>query len=276
MGHARLAVELLTDAGADRSRTIADYLNKQNAERQKVERAIAAEAAQMVVDRHLDAPDSRIIVLASENWHGGVIGIVASRLVEKFNRPAILVALNGDGGQGSGRSVPGFNLVEALAACSGYLRSCGGHAMAGGLRIDRERIDDFAAAIGRYAREHAPAGEPQATLDIEAECALAELSYAAVSRLARLGPYGQGNPEPVVAVRNCRLIASPRRMGRGGATVSMLLGQGETRMRAVGFGMGDLADLLEGVRTVDVAGAPTLNSFQGTTTVELQLRDVVW
>jgi len=276
MGHARLAVELLTDAGPERSRTIADYLNKQNAERQKVERAISAEAAQMVADQGLDAPDRRIIVLASEAWHGGVIGIVASRLVEKFNRPAILVAFNGDGGQGSGRSVPGFNLVEALAACGEHLRSYGGHAMAGGLRIDRERIDDFAAAIGEYARRHTGSQPAAPPLDIDAECSLAALSFGAVDHLARLGPYGQGNPEPVVAVRGCRLIAAPRRMGRGGGTVGMLLCQGETRMRAVGFGMGDLADLLEGVRTVDVAGAPTLNSFQGRTTVELQLRDVTW
>lgn len=276
MGHARLAVELLTNASAERGRTIADYLNKQNVERQKVERAIAAEAAQMVEDRGLDAPDSRIIVLASENWHGGVIGIVASRMVEKFNRPAILVALNGDGGQGSGRSVPGFNLVDALSACGDHLRSYGGHAMAGGIRIDRERIDDFAAAIGKYAREHTDAEPPAATLAIDAECSLAELSYPAVVHLAKLGPHGQGNPEPVVAVRGCRLISTPRRMGRGGGTAGMLICQGETRMRAVGFGMGDLADLLEGVRTVDVAGTPTLNSFQGQTTVELQLRDVTW
>jgi len=276
MGHARLAVELLTDASPERSRSIAAYLNTQNAERQKVERGIAAEAAQMVVDQGLDAPDSRIIVLASENWHGGVIGIVASRMVEKFCRPAILVAFNGDGGQGSGRSIPGFHLRDALAACSKHLRSFGGHAMAGGLRIDRNRIEAFAADIAEYARQHVSAETLTAKLDIDAECSLSELSQGTVQHLAKLGPYGQGNPEPVVAVRNCRLIASPRRMGRGGATVGMLLGQGDVKMRAVGFNMGDLADILEGVRTIDVAAAPGLNCFQGNTTVELQLRDVRW
>jgi single-stranded-DNA-specific exonuclease len=276
MGHARLAVELLTDASAEQSRSIAAYLNTQNAERQKVERAIAAEAAQMVADQGLDAPDNRIIVLASENWHGGVIGIVASRMVEKFGRPAILVAFNGDGGQGSGRSIPGFHLRDALAACSRHLRSFGGHAMAGGLRIDRDRIEAFGAEIAEYARRHVTAENLAAKLDIDAECSLAELNHAAVQHLARLGPYGQGNPEPVVAVRNCRVIASPRRMGRGGATVGMLLGQGDVKMRAVGFNMGDLADILEGVRTIDVAGTPGINCFQGVTTVELQLRDVRW
>jgi single-stranded-DNA-specific exonuclease len=276
MGHAQLAVELLTDAPAERSRSIAAYLNTQNAERQKVERAIAAEAAQMVVDQGLDAPDSRIIVLASENWHGGVIGIVASRMVEKFGRPAILVAFNGDGGQGSGRSVPGFHLSEALAACSKHLRSFGGHAMAGGLRIDRDRVGAFAADIAEYARQHVGSESQAARLDIDAECSLAELNQVAVQHLARLSPYGQGNPEPVVAVRNCRLITSPRRMGRHSATVGMLLAQGDVKMRAVGLNMGDLADILEGVRTIDVAATPCLNCFQGNTAVELQLRDVRW
>ena len=276
MGHARLAVELLTDATAQRSRTIADYLDKQNTERQKVQRVIAAEALQMVVDQGLDAPDSRIIVLASENWHGGVIGIVASRLVEKFARPAILVALDGDGGQGSGRSIPGFHLRDALAACSKHLRSFGGHAMAGGLRIDRGRIEDFASEMGEYARRHVPAGALAATLDIDAECSLAELNLNTVEHLAKLGPYGQGNPEPVVAVRNCRVITSPRRMGRSGGTVGMLLGEGDVKMRAVGFNMGDLADILEGVRAVDIAATPGINCFRGRTSVEMHLKDVRW
>ena len=276
MGHARLAVELLTDASAERSRSIADYLNKQNSERQKVERAIAAEAAQMVVDQGLDAPDSRIIVLASENWHGGVIGIVASRMVEKFARPAILVAFNGDGGQGSGRSIPGFHLRDALAACSRHLRSFGGHAMAGGLRIDRDRIEDFAGDMAAYALQHVPAGQLAARLDIDAECSLAELNHNTIQHLGKLGPYGQGNPEPVVAVRNCRVVTSPRRMGRSGGTIGMLLGQGDVKMRAVGFNMGDLADILEGVRTIDVAGTPGINCFQGRTSVEMHLKDVSW
>jgi single-stranded-DNA-specific exonuclease len=91
-----------------------------------------------------------------------------------------------------------------------------------------------------------------------------------------MSPFGQGNPRPVVAARGCRVIAPPRRMGRGGQTVGVLLGQNGAKLRAVGFGMGELADLLAGVRTVDVAGAPVLNHFRGATTVELQLRDVRW
>jgi len=276
MGHARLAVELLTHTTEERARSIAEYLNKQNAERQRVDRAMAAEAAERVLAEGLDAPDRRVIVLASENWHGGVVGIVASRMVERFGRPAILVAFNGDGGQGSGRSIPGFHLRDALAACSQYLKSFGGHAMAGGLRIERDQIEPFARALEEYAREHIPAEKLLPSLAIDAESTLRALSYTAVDHVTRLGPFGEGNPRPVVALRQCRLLSAPRRMGRKGDTVSLLLGQGDARVRAVGFGMGDLADHLAGIREVDVAGTPGLNHFRGQTTVELQLEDVVW
>ena len=132
MGHAQLAVELLTTAGPQEARRIAQYLQQQNSERQKTEREITAQAIEMVRAQGLDGPESRAIVLASEDWHGGVIGIVASRLVDRFHRPAILIAINGDGtGQGSGRSIAGFDMHKALHACGEHLMSYGGHAMAG-------------------------------------------------------------------------------------------------------------------------------------------------
>jgi len=276
MGHARLAVELLTEVQPRRAKQITDYLNRQNAERQKVEQAMTAEAIDLVAARGLDGPQARVIVLASENWHGGVIGIVASRLVECFARPAVLVAFNGQDGQGSARSIPGFHMRDALAACSRHLLSFGGHAMAGGLRIKRDRIEDFAAAMTDYAREHITSDQLAATLRIDAETTLSSLNYNVVSHLQRLAPFGAGNPPPVVAVRGCKVLAAPRRIGRTGRTVSLMVAQGDARLRAVGFGMGELADLLIGVNTVDVAAQPVLNRFNGRTTVELRLQDVLW
>ena len=114
------------------------------------------------------------------------------------------------------------------------------------------------------------------SLTIDAETTLAALTYTAADHITRLGPFGEGNPRPVVAVRGARLIAPAQRMGRSGGTVSLLLGQDDARIRCVGFGMGDLADLLAGVGVVDVAGTPTLNRFQGRTSVEMQLKDVLW
>jgi single-stranded-DNA-specific exonuclease len=276
MGHARLAVELLTSAPAEKAGEIARYLAQQNTERQKTEREIAAEAIEMVLaDGDLD--QRRVIVLASEDWHGGVIGIVASRLVDRFHRPAVLIAINGDGtGQGSGRSVPGFHMHRALTACGEHLISYGGHEMAGGVRIDSAKIDEFAAAMEEFGRSSMAAESLEPTLQIDAEATLDDLRYRTVHHLAGLSPFGQGNPPPVIVLRGMKLLGQPKRMGKTGKTLGMVLGDENGRIRAVGFGMGDLAEELIGVRTVDVAAEPTLNHFRGNTSVELKLRDVKW
>ena len=274
MGHARLAVELLTRAEPDRCRRIAEHLEKQNAERQKVERRITEEAAEMV---RSGAADGKAIVLASADWHAGVVGIVASRLVEQFGRPAVLIALDGATGRGSARSVDGFGMRDALAACGEHLLSFGGHAMAGGLRLAADAVEKFAADFVRYAEENIAEEVTLPALRIDAEVTLAELSFPVVERLEHLGPFGRGNPRPLVTVRSCRIMTPPQRMGRNGGVVSFIVGQDRlenARMRCVGFGMGELADKLAGINTVDIAGEPVLNHFNGTTSVEMHLRDV--
>jgi single-stranded-DNA-specific exonuclease len=275
MGHASLAVELLTDAPPEKCETIAEYLNQQNTERQRIEKEITAAAAQRVLSSG-DHLRQKAIVLASEEWHGGVIGIVASRMVDQFRRPAVLLAVNGDEAHGSCRSIPGFHMRDALAACSQKLLSFGGHAMAGGLRLRREHIEEFTEAFRRYAIEHVAETQLSATLAIDAETTLAAVNYQVAENFSRMAPFGQGNPPPVVVLRNCRLLMPPKRLGRSGQTISFMLGSGDARIRAVGFQMGDLADRLVGVNVVDVAASPQLSHFNGTTTVELKLIDVQW
>jgi len=277
MGHARLAVELLTDAGKARCKEIARYLAEQNSKRQRVQRQIVKQAIEMVESGGLDGPDRRAIVLWSESWHGGIIGVVASRLVEQYGRPTIMLAVNGEGKvQGSGRSIPGFNMRDALAACADRLTSFGGHAMAGGLRLEPENIPAFSEDFNQYAAEHIAEEQLTQPLSIDAELELAELSYSVVEHLSRLAPFGQGNPAPELAVRNCQVLVPPKRIGRKGDTASLMLGQGDKRLRAVGFGMGNLADLMVGVNTVDVVGQPMLNTFNGRTSVEFKLTDITW
>ena len=276
MGHARLAVELLTDASPDRSREIAGYLAKQNAKRQRVERSITEQAVKRVEEDGLADADHRAIVLASDEWHGGVIGIVASRLVGRFSRPAILIAINDDGvGQGSGRSIPGFHMRDALAACGEHLKSFGGHVMAGGLRVAGDHVDDFAAAFVAYANEHTTEDQLTPTLNVDAETSLAALSYNAVEHLERMAPFGQANPRPLIAIRDCEVVTPPKRMGRSGTTVGLVLGQNGVTMRAVGFGMGDLPDYLVGINRIDIVAEPALNRFRGRVNTELHLRDVI-
>ena len=274
MGHARQAVELLTNPSPERAREIARGLDAQNTERRDVDRALAEDAIEMALAAGLDSPAAHAIVLGSETWHGGVIGIVASRLVERFGKPTVLISFSGEAGHGSGRSVPGVNLYDALASCSEHLIGFGGHAMAAGVRIEQAALSAFAAALSDYVGAHRTDDPTVTVLDIDAETTLAGLSYPAVAHLARLAPFGEGNPAPVVALRGCKLIGAPRRMGRSGQAVSLVLGQDGATVRAVGFAMGDLPDHLVGVNTVDVAGTPELNTYQGRTTVQLQLLDV--
>ncbi len=276
MGHARAAVELLTRVDADRARRIAARLERMNAERQRVEQQIRQEAVEMVESGSAAAGTDRAIVVARRNWHAGVVGIVASRLVDRFGRPAVVIALDGDEGRGSGRSIPGFDMRDAMAACAEHLTSFGGHAMAGGLRLPAGNVKAFAEAFTGCAGERLSAEDLRPVLRIDAETKLAELSQPVAEHLERLAPFGRGNPRPLVAVRGCRILTPPQRLGRGGATVSFLAAQGDARLRCVGFRMGDLADSLAGVNTVDVAGQPVLSRFRGRTSVEMHLSDVVW
>jgi single-stranded-DNA-specific exonuclease len=276
MGHADLAVELLTVAPPDRARQIADYLEQQNAQRQQVERRIAEEAAEMVCRMGYDAPEHRAIVLAGRNWHAGVIGIVASRLVERFGRPTVLIALGDDGAaaQGSGRSTEGYDLLAGLTACKHVLESYGGHAMAGGVRILPQNVEAFREALAKHAAGSISPDALRRKLRLDAQATLRALSYTTVEHLGRLSPFGRGNPAPALACMGCKLLTPPKRIGQSGNTVSMLLEQDGVRMRAVGFGMGSCVEGLAGAPRVDVAAEAALNHYQGATSVELKLLDV--
>lgn len=274
MGHAALAVELLTDAPPQRSHQIAQYLTQQNELRQKVEREITEEAFEMVRQKGLDQPQNRAIVLANEKWHAGVIGIVASRLVDKFHRPAVMIALSSEGGQGSGRSIPGYNLHDGLKACEGHLISCGGHAMAGGLRIERDKIEAFAAAFAEHAGKHVHPQELHGTLNIDATATLNSLDHNLAAHLGKLAPFGQANQPALLAFEKCKIVGQPKRMGRAGNTLCLTLGQNGLTMRAIGFGMGESADSLGGIGLIDVAAEPTINSFNGRQSVELKIKDI--
>ncbi|HXE53641.1 MAG TPA: DHHA1 domain-containing protein, partial [Tepidisphaeraceae bacterium] len=151
MGHARLAVEMLTTSDVEKANQIATYLEQQNRARQALERKILEQALAQVTLGGWDADDKCAIVLGNENWHPGVIGIVASRLVDRFHRPTIMVALNNGHGQGSGRSIAGFHLARALEACSEHLDAFGGHEMAAGLKVQTARFEDFRNSFCEHA-----------------------------------------------------------------------------------------------------------------------------
>ena len=275
LGQARLAVELLTTDNPERALALAKYLDELNQQRQTVERKILKQAKEMVAENPawLDSP---ALVLAHEEWHAGVIGIVASRVAEQFEKPAILISLSRQDrvGQGSGRTFARFDLHAGLSACAHHLKSFGGHQAAAGLKIDADRIDAFRTEFcEHFSRTH----EVQASdreVSVDAEVRLADLTRQAVQMLSKLGPFGRENPKPVFVAARCELAEPPRKMGEGERHLSLRLKHYGTVMRAVCFGAGDWADQIAAVGgPISVCFAPTINSFNGYENVELRLID---
>jgi single-stranded-DNA-specific exonuclease len=276
MGHARLAVELLTSDSEIRSMQIAEYLKQQNTQRQQLQRKIFKQAGQMIIEQGANHPDRKSIVLASENWHTGVIGIVASRIVDKYYRPTIMINAASENGlaQGSARSIPGFCLLTAIEACSEHLNTFGGHEMAAGITIEPERIDQFAADFEQYARENLNEADIAVKLHIDAEASIGDFNMDLVKELQMLGPFGNGNPEPVFATTGVQLASPPRRVGAAGDHLQLTITDGVAAARCIGFGMGKLEKKLLEIEFFDVAYQPQLNTYNGKTTVQFALSDV--
>jgi single-stranded-DNA-specific exonuclease len=277
MGHARLAVELLTSTSDLRATQIAEYLKDQNVQRQQCERKMLKEAAEIVVERGWNHPDRRSLVLAHEGWHTGVLGIVASRLVDKFYRPAIMInAAPGENGaaQGSARSIGSFNMLEAIAACSEHLIGFGGHKMAAGLTLLPTRIESFTEAFEAYAKEHLRDEDVVARLDIDAEVSLRQLTRDTATQLERLGPFGQGNPRPVFATHGVRLATPPRRVGAKSDHLQFAITDNTATIRCVAFRMAHIEKKLLEADAFNIAYEVQLNAYNGNTTVEFVVVDV--
>lgn len=207
---AATALELLLADDMDKGREFAVMLDAHNRERQSVENEVMREALAMI-EALGDLESVHGIVLASRNWHPGVIGIVASRISRHCYRPAVLIAIDEDGiGKGSGRSVPGVSLVDALNACRHLLLKGGGHAMAAGLSIREDKIDDFRSAFGKVVRDALPASGLVPTIELDADLDLRAVSAEFLDQYRQLEPFGQHNPEPLFL---CRRV-SPRLPGR--------------------------------------------------------------
>lgn len=276
MGHARLAVELLTRAGQDQAYEIAAYLDQQNRQRQSLQRRLLAEARQMVIDQGMNGLNRRGIVLAKEGWHAGVIGIVASKLAEEFCRPAVLISLNGSEGQGSARSVQHLPMHEALSRCQEHLISHGGHAMAGGLRIKSSQVTAFTEAFVDHANRTLTAVDLQPQVRLEGQVDLAELTEPVVNDLKRLGPFGQGNPRPRWATSEVELQGEPRIVGQSGEHMQLTVRQGRIVRRGIAFGLAKHEQALRDYRRCRLAFEPIINEFNGRRSVELQVIDFQW
>ncbi|MEE9295176.1 MAG: DHHA1 domain-containing protein [Phycisphaerae bacterium] len=283
MGHARLALDLLTRADETRSREIALYLEEQNRARQAVERRITKQAIEQVERLGIADDAHRAIVLADENWHAGVIGIVAARLVDRYHRPAVVISLEKGKGQGSARSIANFDLFQGLASCADHLLEFGGHAMAAGLKIEPHRIPRFSEAFIEVANNTLTAADLRAKLRIDAEVELAALDFPTTEALLGLGPFGVGNPSPRLATDWVELADEPRCVGKSGDHVQAVFRDAGTGgqaasgtravLRAIAFGQADRMEQLKKHRRCRLAFKPIINDFNGRRTVEMQVLD---
>jgi single-stranded-DNA-specific exonuclease len=269
---AMLAVQLLTTDDFTLAGNLASSLDECNTRRQAIEQVIVAEAHQMI-DEQGGLADRGAIVLGKVGWHPGVIGIVASRMVDAYHRPTVMIALNDGLSQGSARSVPGFDLYAAIAACADELYTFGGHAAAAGLKLMPTAFGDFARRFDTHCRSTLTIEQRQKVLNIDAEVPLAGVTARAVEDIERMEPFGMGNPTPMIAVSGVRLSASPKFVGKDSKTVQIKLSQGETVIKAVAFGQPERwRNLVEGA-IISVAAQPQINEYNGRRDVQLVIKD---
>ncbi len=269
---AMLAVEMLTTDDQGRAEDLARQLDACNKQRQEVEREIVEQAHEMIAAQG-GISGRGAIVIGDEAWHPGVIGIVASRLVETYHRPAIVVALGAEHGQGSARSVAGFNLFEAIRACSAGLLGFGGHAMAAGLKIPRGHFDEFAALFDGHCRSALTPEQLQKALNIDAEIPLGALTLGVVEAIEALEPFGIGNPRPVLAASRVRVVGEPNFVGDRKQHVQVRFAQGDVAFRAIAFNMAERGKALKPGLLCSVAFHPSINEWNGRREVQLELRD---
>lgn len=274
LGQARLAVELLTTDNPERAVSLAAYVDELNKNRKTVERRILKEAKEQV-EQHPEWLEQPVLVLAHHDWHPGVIGIVASRVTEAFDKPAIMISLKDDGtGQGSARSFAGFDMYESLAACRELLLGFGGHRAAAGLQIQASQLDEFRTAINNWAMLNFAPTEDDTALRVDAEVHLSEVTAKAVRELEHLGPFGEANPKPRFAASRVDLAEPPKTMGEGDRHLALRIRQHRTNLRAIAFGRGEWAEEIAAVNgPLAISFAPQINSFNGFERVELQLHD---
>jgi len=269
LGHALRGVELLTAQTEHEANIIARELEELNVKRQEIDRATLEQARRRVLA--LDLEETFGIVLAEEGWHPGVIGIVASRIVEEFGRPTILIALDGEEGKGSGRSISRFDLHAGIGGCRHLLQRFGGHRSAAGVTIARDRVDEFARCFNDAARAALSPDDLVPELRIDLEVALADLTPGFESLLRHLEPCGIGNPSPMLLTRGVRLAAAPRIVGQGG--LKLRLQTDHEPLEAVGWSLGHRIGEIDVNRPLDVAFRLERDEYQGVSRLQAKLAD---
>ncbi len=271
LGNAESGVRLLLSTEPNEALTIAESLEEDNTLRKKIDEATLEEALDQLQALGPELPPA--IVLWSERWHPGVLGIVASRLTERYHRPTILIAADRDEGKGSGRSIPGFDVCQALQECREHLIGFGGHSYAAGLTIRADQLHAFRDHLCRVVAERLTADDYVPKLSIDGPLLLDDCNEALVNFLDRLSPFGIGNTEPLFIAENIQVAGSPMVVSRNHLRLNVR--QNGREIECIGFGMGHLAGPIQAEPgRICIAFVPTINVWQNRARLQLKLRDV--
>ncbi|MBI3318797.1 MAG: single-stranded-DNA-specific exonuclease RecJ [Candidatus Omnitrophica bacterium] len=273
MGSPEASLQLLITEDAAEAKRLAKSMDEQNRARAAAEREAFRQALARV-EREVNFRHDRVIVLEDERWHPGVVGIIATRLALQFHRPAVVIALDGELGRGSARSIGDFSLVEALEKVKGHLMEFGGHPGAAGLKVAREKISGFREALNRVAHQKIDPKSLTPRLELDAELPLSHLSHPLMRDLELLAPFGPGNPWPVFLAEDSRLTAKPTNLGYRGVRFLVESAHGDsfeaTHPRVEGWYGWDLKRLPEGA--VRLAYSPVRRMREDSLSIELKLR----
>jgi single-stranded-DNA-specific exonuclease len=272
LGDARRAVQLFSSQTLQQARTLARELEKENRARRDIDELTFKEA-QEIVETKLNPLDDKAFVLYKEDWHPGVIGIVASRIVEKFYRPTIMITVMDGVGKGSARSIANFNIYQAIKDCSHLLTGFGGHKYAAGLTIEEAKIPEFVESFKRAAMEYIRPEDLIPSIKIDGEIELAEFTPRFIRLLKLLGPFGPMNMRPIFMSRNLKILGEPNIVGQN--HLKLKLEQDGAVLDAIGFNMGEYIDRIEknnGV--IDCVYIVEENRWNGKTQIQLRLKDI--
>ena len=274
MDEAAKVVELLTTESYEKATPIAEEMETHNKNRQEVQNRIQEQAAAKI-EKNRDHVEKKGLIVHDKDWHQGVLGIVAARLLNQYNRPVFVLSVKGDKASGSGRCIEGMNLADSLNACSDLLVKHGGHQAAAGLTIKTENIDEFTARFDQYACEHLSDEDliPKLKLDLEVQSSY--LTLQAIEELQQLEPFGEENSPPRLALYNLRLQRPPSIIGKEKNHLKLFVTDGERTLEAVGWGMADhLIALKNRNIRLDLAFEPQINEWNNSRSVQLRIEDL--
>ncbi|MDD5408501.1 MAG: single-stranded-DNA-specific exonuclease RecJ [Candidatus Omnitrophica bacterium] len=271
MSSAELSLKLLMSQSSQEAQGLAKELDQLNRQRQKVEAKILEEAEEMI-NREMNFKEQKVIVIAKDDWHQGVLGIVASKLADRFYRPAIVISLNEDLCKGSARSIKNFHLFDALVDCKELLDSFGGHAHAAGLLITKDNIDEFRKSINKLANDRLDFNDLLPGIDIDAELILSDLNETMARELESLEPFGMANPEPLFYTRGLKLKGQVQSLSR--ETLKFWVTDGLTTYQVIGFGMAGLLNSLMQAESFDLVYTPKIDSWRQDESLILEAKDI--